>query len=78
MTKAQCEREKLRLAREKQLEILREAERTANQHYVRSAAEFWLERWRGQRSVLLGRPRSLGTGTRASVTYPAADFCLST
>ncbi len=73
MTRSQYEREKLRLAREKQLQILADAERNADPRYAREAAQFWLERWRGSRSSQLGRSRSLPT-----VPAPLLDFSLST
>ena len=64
----------LRAARCAQLELLREAERKADPNYVKNSAGFWLERWRGQRSVLLGTTKM----PRTSSPAVSSAFCLST
>lgn len=71
-TRAQYEREKLRDARAKQLEILASAERTAAPLYVIGAAGFWLERWGGQRSALL-RSKKQQCPISSTMNAPAVE-----
>jgi hypothetical protein len=73
------EREKLRLARERELKLLADAERNADPRYVSAAAEFWLARWRGTRSSLL-RTKPCLTVSPSQMGLPAANsaFSLST
>jgi hypothetical protein len=57
MTRAQHEREKARLARQHQLDLLAEAERNSNPVYVIGAAGYWLRLWQRSRSITMGRKR---------------------
>jgi hypothetical protein len=58
MTRAQYERDKQRLAREKELRTLADALERANPTYVIRATGFWLERWQGKRHPTRGRKRT--------------------
>ncbi len=58
--------EELRRAREQrvlELQVLRDARQSCDPIDAVSWAGFWLERWRGRRSVLRGRPRGAKCST---------------
>ena len=57
MTRAQYEREKLKMARQRELGMLARLRRYADPVYVIGAAGYWLRRWQRSRSVTLGRKR---------------------
>jgi len=58
MTRAQYEREKLKMARQRELDMLARLRRSADPLYVIRAAGYWLKRWQRSRSVMRGRKRT--------------------
>jgi hypothetical protein len=58
MTRAQYEREKLKMARQRELDMLARLRRNADPLYVIRAAGYWLKRWQRSRSITMGRKRS--------------------
>ena len=51
------EQERFRQARQRELALIQSSMATANPRYVIEVTGFWLERWRGKRSVMRGRRR---------------------